>query len=233
MWRIIWRENKLLMLWPLASAAALFAVLYWLQFGGVRGESVPLFAVEMALLGNLILSWQQFGKMLARHGVFEPMSKRFKRVGAFIEMVLKHIAQLAVDGKNKVVNFVANALGGKHQRLGGYKDERISVYHAYKRLDSGLRKLKWRQLTTNRDRIRFIYIAFLRRKIKAGANVSPAFTPYEQHAMLHQQDKALKDELFTTYNTARYQAPDDEAASDNGITDDAVQHLRRYASRLK
>jgi hypothetical protein len=85
----------------------------------------------------------------------------------------------------------------KSSRLTHYHDEKIRIFGGKER--DRLRKLKWRQLRTNRERVRFFYIEFLRKKMKKGAVIPPSATPNELAARLQENH-----DLFALYNEARY-----------------------------
>jgi len=109
------------------------------------------------------------------------------------------------------------------QVLRKFRDESEIVFGDKKRLGSRLRKMHWRLLKTNRERVRFIYIAFLKKQIKAGVPLTMADTPNE----LVEKTKKPREhqELVSLYNFARYK---DEAGS---VSQGDVKRVMGYASR--
>ena len=114
----------------------------------------------------------------------------------------------------------------KTKRILFYKDEKQHIKYE-KRFSQGfLRKMKWRQLQSNSERIRFIYISFLKKKIKEGTELNPSETPNEFYNRLLKKNPAQKGDIFVLYNKARYKAA--------GIDEkdvDSVMHYRYGSTR--
>jgi hypothetical protein len=121
------------------------------------------------------------------------LKKALRKIGGtflnFLEFVGKKLAKLTS-------RFSLPSLR-KANRLTHYHDEKIRIFGGKER--DRLRKLKWRQLKTNRERVRYFYIEFLRKKMKKGVAIPPSATPNELAARLQENH-----DLFTLYNEARY-----------------------------
>lgn len=94
----------------------------------------------------------------------------------------------------------------EHQRIGG-EDEHSYIFdlegnNLFRRFQSVKNQLRWRDLETNAEKIRFLYIKFVVKLIKGGYKYSPQMTSEELKKQL-----ALKNEpekLFNLYSGARY-----------------------------
>lgn len=94
----------------------------------------------------------------------------------------------------------------EHRRKRG-KDEKSFIFDLenndlFRRFQSVKNQLRWRDLKTNGEKIRYLFIKYMVKLIKSGYRFQPYKTPDEMKA-----DLALKAEperLFTLYTGARY-----------------------------
>ena len=63
---------------------------------------------------------------------------------------------------------------------------------------------KWRDMNENAEKIRFLYIKYIVKKIKDGYKFRTALTPCEVKEELGFDEEAPDNELFAMYNGARY-----------------------------
>ena len=79
---------------------------------------------------------------------------------------------------------------------------------------------KYGTLTTDRERVRYIYTAFLRKKAERGYRVDPALTPEEIGADFAGNERA--ELLFGAYPAARYGAENEPCEVDIGKLEDLL-----------
>jgi len=90
---------------------------------------------------------------------------------------------------------------------------------------------KWDQMTTNRDRVRFLYRSLLRRSVRYGYLLKPHLTPQETNRELKQwgkqqgSDAAAADTLVSVYDKVRY--------GDKDVSDIEVLELKDQLEKLK
>ena len=131
------------------------------------------------------------------------------------------------EGARKIISTVKHALGipDKPTRVRA-KDERSFVFdmeendliRRFRNLGSGL---KWRDLTSNDDKIRFIYIKYVNKLMKKGYKFSSILTPLETM----KKWKLTKSEsayMFPLYTDARY------SGGRRVITDEEVERSTKY-----
>lgn len=152
-------------------------------------------------------------------------SKYMQKSFAFLKQLFERA--LSLLAKSKLAAKLTSAFSGKTKinRLSFFSDEKFILLPTKKNLADPFKKMKWKNLKTNRERIRYIYIAFMKKKIKQGFSMDPTYTPNEVYYRLRENDASLKDELFSLYNVARYK--DDE----NSVTKNDVESVLEYASK--
>jgi len=193
-------------------------------FFATGGTNFFLFILQILSLINLLVQLKHLAKVLVKYIKIKPSNKIRKAMlrvanlfGALFSMLAKITNTISERAKNIFDKLIPH---GKGPLLRRYNDEMAYIKNEKSRLRNKLRKMKWRNLETNRDRIRFIYIAFLKKQIKAGAPISLADTPNELYLKL-QEKNSTDHSLFSLYNTARYNNEDDS------ITTEDVEMLRR------
>jgi len=196
----IFRENKLaIILFVLSLAAAVGTSVVFFAFGG---DSLPLFGVQIVAILWLCVQARIFFRILSEYGVKNPVKTR-----------LAKIFRRLSDGLRAILEFLGNKLAAIAAKLPRFnmpqirKRSRIKFFQDEKtRIEKNrvpFRKMKWKNLQNNRQRVRFIYISFLQRKIKKGTIILPSETPNELAERLHGGE-----ELFPLYNVARYAGDD-------------------------
>jgi len=209
-------ENRKAFVLLFISTSAMFGATY--MFFSTGGTSLTLFIAKIISIAVFFFALRHFIRILDKYGI-KPLAKikQPKVVRALFRLLFTVF--IAIGGAiTKKIDSILEKLTtrGLSPRLRRYHDERMTIAANKTRLTSRLRKLKWRSLTTNRDRIRFLYIAFLKKQIKKGAPVQMSDTPNELCAKL----QAHTDTLFELYNRARYTQGD-------AISDEEVTHARR------
>jgi len=233
--RII-KENWLRMLLIPVTAVVIYTAFY-IYSGtdfGVDFAFIDTILRTVILVCSILiyLQLQSFGaKLKAQYGTWNPLE--------IIHRILLAIIFIIWHWITKVLDLVGSGKSRKGDRRGKlrlrrgrrdgvlflteYEDERSAVQTERAKQD-GLRKMKWRSLTSNRERVRFVYIAFLKKQMRlAGSTVNPIDTPNELLVKLQERDKKLDDALTNLYNLARYK--DDEAS----ITDQDLENVIHHA----
>jgi hypothetical protein len=172
-------------------------------------------------------------KILGEYGWENPVTARIRKaLSGFFGAIFNLLAALIAPMIQKI-----KALGSKlprlnlpnfrkRSRLTFFQDERTRVDFA--RGGNFFRKMKWKALQNHRERVRFIYISFLRGKIKKGVAVPPSYTPNELAAKFNETDTETSpatDRLFSLYNTARY------ARAEAVISKEEVEQVLPCASK--
>lgn len=107
----------------------------------------------------------------------------------------------------------------EHKRVFG-KDEKSYIFDLentglFRRFQSVKNQLRWRDLQTNAEKIRYLYIKFVVRLIKGGFKYKPVMTPEEVKKELDLTDES--ERLCELYIGARY------SGGKYGITDEDVE----------
>jgi len=213
----IFRENKLaVILFVLSLAAAVGASVIFFALGG---DNLFLFIVQIAAILWLFIQARVFFRILSLYGVKNPVTARISKILrrfadgllAVFEFLGKKLAAIAA----KLPRFSVPQIR-RRSRIRFFQDEKTRL----EKNRTPLRKMKWKNLQTNRQRVRFIYIAFLQRKIKKGTTVLPSETPNELAMRLQGGE-----ELFPLYNVARY-------AKDNiSVEEEDLEKIMHCAGR--
>lgn len=153
-------------------------------------------------------------KKAVREGTFEEgMVLVFIALGKFFNLLLLPVVKLLTK------------LGFLRGRYGNANDEHSFIFDFGER--AGRIKIdklpKWKNLTDNHQRIRFIFIKHINHRIKKGYLYNKAYTPSETEKDLQ---KLLKEDedlslLFDSYRLARYENPER-----TDFDDDLIEKLR-------
>lgn len=143
-------------------------------------------------------------------------SMKAKKVGRRVFGWLMAALQKAAGRINRSVYRFVNRHGS---RLHRYQDH-VELLSVSGRNPSfrPFRRLKWRNMNTERDKIRYIYIEYIAKAIRTGFRFHPSQTPNEINAALSRLDTLPDTRLFELYNRARY-------AENDGITPEDVRDL--------
>lgn len=218
----IWRENKIVVISFFVSLA--MAATASVVFFAAGGDNLFLFIVKVLAIVIFLVCLRAFVKVLKRYvTVSEKLkkSKAWKALGRVFGALFDAFAKMSNAIRSKTYGIFAKIFPHKGPLLRRYNDERAFVFGEKSRIGSRLRKMKWRNLGSNRERIRYIYIAFLKKQIKAGADVNPSDTPNELYVKLHEKNSGLENTLFSLYNVARY------SEGEERITVEDVEKVRR------
>ena len=168
-------------------------------------QMVGLAAVVLAALAAI-----QFCKMF-REGLFRTVLSPVGRV-------LKKAFSAVGKRLGRVIDRVRRALGlPERQRRAKGTDERSFLFHSGKRDDRRRKeqKRRFQDLTDNRERLRFLYVRFVRKWMKRGYHYAPGHTPLENGASWR-----LKEEegsrFFSAYTDVRF-GDESRAVSDEEL----------------
>ena len=170
-------------------------------FFATGGRNLGLFVLQIVTIINLVYQLAKLAKKLAK-----PIAAKIRksRLGRLVLLLFETIAKIGANATGKVKNAFAKFLPNPGPLLKRYSDERSIISTEKTNLNKKLRKMRWRSLTDNRQRVRFHYIAYIRKELKQGAPISPSDTPTELHEKLTKIDKKPNSDLFNLYNLARY-----------------------------
>ncbi|MCL2386425.1 MAG: hypothetical protein FWC89_02640 [Defluviitaleaceae bacterium] len=221
------RENKLEVLLLLISL--LTAIIATAGFFLAYGQNLHLFLIMLGSWVWLYLKFRAFMKILAKYEWENPVTAKIRKflgalVGKLFGFLGNQFARLARKIKelaSKLPRVPLPALR-KSNRLTLFHDEKIRVFTHKKR--DPFRKMKWKNLQSHRERVRFIYVSFLQQKIKKGAIVKPSDTPNELSVTLNANEDPTT-QLFSLYNIARY------SHDKTAIAEEEVEYILPCASR--
>jgi len=197
------REHKLITI--LLAVALVATISTGAVFFRTGGDNLPLFFLFITAVIWLYVQFRIFMKILNRYAWANPVTKRISRIisglfgllftflGAIFAPVARRLQRIQLPRWRET------------NRLTLFQDEKIRLLADKRR--NPFRVMKWKSLLNHRERIRFIYISYLQRKIKKGAIVLPSDTPNELNIKLSAGDD-LSARLFSLYNVARYAGDD-------------------------
>ena len=127
---------------------------------------------------------------------------------AVLDKLLYALRKVA-SGIAKVSKRVLSFFGIRFDRYKKVKDERSFVFDPEemgitRKRHSVKSNTRWRDLTENAEKVRFIYVKYVVKLIKSGYKFFPFFTPNEVKDDLKYEDGSSEAELFEMYNGARY-----------------------------
>ena len=204
----------------------IFAVLALIVYQGFLhfGVYLPDLKYERQMIGLAaavlaIVSGINFYKMF-RGGFFHTM---LAPVGRMLKKALSVVAKRL----QPIVDRIRKALGlPDRQRRAKGRDERSFLFNRGKRDDRKRKeeKLRWKDLRDNRERIRFLYVRFVKKCIKKGYRYTPGHTPLENGASwrLKEEDGSR---FFLAYTDARF---GDEGRQ---VSDDEVELFAELAGK--
>ena len=122
---------------------------------------------------------------------------------------LLYIARKVATTVSNAGKKILNALGFSTVRYKKRKDESSFIFDVsdiglFKRFSTVKNSLKWRDLTENAEKIRFIYVKYIVKLIKNGFEIPAFLTPNEVRTGLELEPETTDDKLFDLYNGARY-----------------------------
>ena len=156
----------------------------------------------LALFSAIVFIWSFF-KFITSKEASQKLFSFMKRMFSGITHGIKRVT-------NKVgrrLGLIADKILPKSiLRLTHYKDEKTSLFRSQKsQRKSPYRRMKWKDLPNDTERVRFAYYFFMRKKIKKGFPYKPEQTPTEICQDIWQKEGSFNEvELFDMYNTYRY-----------------------------
>lgn len=139
-----------------------------------------------------------------------------KKIGKRMFLWLKNKVIKNIEKANRAINRFTLRHGS---RLHLYQDhvEFLANSDNPHKLRS-FHRLKWKDMHTDSEKVRYIYIMYIRRAIRMGFRFRQTQTPKEINSLLSHIDDLSNEQLFSLYNLARY-------AKENDITPCDVQNL--------
>lgn len=177
--------------------AAICAVFYDVFYEKVKLRNYFIAGFTVAFIVLTVILWRYMKRKKVIKHLFSPL---LKKISAIYNKVAAKVKKFLPKKYND--NFFAKG-----------KDEikiKFAVFSSKKSGISTKNKIKmprYSSLKTNKEKARFLYIAFLRQKITHGYHVDPTKTPNEIKTDFCENKDAQM--IFEVYPTARY-TPDDE-----------------------
>jgi len=231
MLKFLKKNIKIIILFFVSLAATVIVDVAFFLTGG---RNLLLFIPGLALKVWLIINARAFIRALPPKILSNPLIKLSKRVLTAVFgpawRVLKKLAayikaqQKILAAKLPKINL---NFGRGRNRLAYYHDERSFAYVKKENPVNALKRMKWKALHTNRERVRYIYIAFLRRKAKDGLAIWQSDTANEVRLRLAEKEgRDGTGPLIPLYNFARYSDEIDDA-----ITTPEVEAVIPYSHK--
>jgi len=144
----------------------------------------------------------------------KPMAKVTSRVKAAVGKVWKR-----VKGRlSTVAEKIRKALGiTDYSRVRGTDEKSFLLgRREERRKKRSEEKLRWNDLLSNRERLRFVYVRFVKQSEKKGYRYHPYATPIENGSEWSFPEGTPEDTLFAAYTDARF-APEGERLNDEAF----------------
>ncbi|MBQ7339213.1 MAG: hypothetical protein IJW40_12290 [Clostridia bacterium] len=189
--RRMWGElsTKRLIITAIYLVCALISVWYTQTHTGRAQRGIGF----VAMIVFIILFVSSFKKLLSEE-IQDLLDEIFERVGAIIffpaAWCIRKIAKFLGIGRW--------AGWGEDERTFLWKDREKNA-HRKKRLKNDQ---KWTEQLDNRQRVRFLYIEYMIKRIRSGYKLNRQMTPDEiaEDLVLEEEEKVI----FSTYDQARY-----------------------------
>jgi len=206
-----WQENKINIIMLGISLAAMLVATY--AFVATGGRNFALFVVQIFTIIFFLFWLRKLAIELAKRLAITQRLKKSRLAKLFL-FLFNAITKIGGTAKSKVGGFFSRLVPTGNPLLKLYSDERSLISFDRNNLSGKLRKMRWRSLEDNRQRIRFCYIAYIKKQIKLGARISTADTPNELFGKLTATDSNPDKNLFELYNLARYNENSNITAQD-------------------
>lgn len=137
------------------------------------------------------------------------------------------------SGISSISRKMLSLLGINLERFKRGKDERSFIFgddeedERKRKRHSIKSNSKWRDMNENAEKIRFLYIKYIVKRIKEGYRFRTALTPNEVREDLNFEEEAPDIELFDIYNGARY------SGGSVFITDEQVEYAQAVVNGKK
>ena len=206
--------------WQNVNVRRLILTLVWAYMTLASGWAVSVIE-QRRLRGLLLIPLAVFAALFVR-SFKKLMSDRLQEA---IERGLGRLARWALRPAVIVVNKIAGWLGIGRFR-GWCEDERTYIGRDRDKAGRRAKRLKndqkWADQRDNGARVRFLYIEYMIKRIRAGYLLRRQLTPREvaDELMLDEEERLL----FETYNTVRY-------ASSAEVSDETVKTLARTVGK--
>lgn len=176
-------------------------------------RSVGRYAVQISSVAGLILC-----VLLLRRSLKLMFDRKFRKKAA---AVWEKVAGFTRRVFGNLAKKVSRALGLDKIRAKG-RDERDFIFRERKerrRVSRHLRNpMRWADLEDNAEKVRYLFIDYMLRRVRSGYRMKPSLTPDEMRREIAREDDEKL--LFDCYRAARY------SGGTEPITDEEVEILR-------
>lgn len=206
----------------MSATVVMLEISTWLQAPAQTSESIRYLQqlTYMITAALAVITVNSIRKLI-------PKSLRRAVVDKFLYAVRK-----VASGISRISRRILRIFGIKLDRYKGRKDEKSFIFdlddiNIFKKLSSIKGSVKWRDLTENADKIRFIYTKYMFKLIKTGYKLRAFLTPNEVKTELDLDEEATDSKLFSLYNGARY------SGGSVYITDEQVEMAKTLVNEKK
>ena len=166
----------------------LASIMYWLD-NAPKENNIRTFLSAVLVLDGVLL-WYSLRKLWR--------TKWKRKFVASIQVIFNKISKVFSLFLEKWIAF----RGGNKNILSGKTVISFDFSHSNVLTSKPKKRLKWKQLQTDRERLRFLYSRMIRNKMDSGVKIKASDTPLEVQSFCEAND--LEDELFELYITCRY-----------------------------
>ncbi len=185
-------------LWALITAISIVLMVLSIHFDWAGGVLGVIFTITS--LFSLFMTLKTYRKAVKEGAAEEGLYLVFLLLGKGINILLAPIVKILIK------------LGLISGKSGSGIDEHSFIFDFGRKgsRNRGNKMAKWKDLTDNRQKVRFIFTKHVNHRIKKGYRFNKSYTPNE---LEKDMQKLLKEDedislLFSCYRTARYQDPE-------------------------
>ncbi|MBQ9692075.1 MAG: hypothetical protein IJV70_02860 [Clostridia bacterium] len=177
----------------------MFEISVWLNYLAARSEAMR-YVQQLTYILTVVLA------VLTLNSLKKLIPKTLRR--AVLDKFLYAVRKVAANIAN-VSKKLLSIFGVDLSRYKKRRDERSFIFDrdedgVFRRKHSVKNTSKWKDLTENADKIRFIYIKYIIKIIKEGYKFRSVLTPNEVCEDLNLEEERPERSIFEYYNGARY-----------------------------
>ncbi|MBE6610412.1 MAG: hypothetical protein E7634_07060 [Ruminococcaceae bacterium] len=182
-----------------SATLVMFEISVWLNYLAARSEAMR-YVQQLTYILTVVLA------VLTLNSLKKLIPKTLRR--AVLDKFLYAVRKVAANIAN-VSKKLLSIFGVDLSRYKKRRDERSFIFDrdedgVFRRKHSVKNTSKWKDLTENADKIRFIYIKYIIKIIKEGYKFRSVLTPNEVCEDLNLEEERPERSIFEYYNGARY-----------------------------
>ncbi len=206
----------------LSATLAMFEISAWLTYYANQYEYVRYiqqfsYIISVVLAVITVISLKKLIPKAMRRLVFDKLLFLARKAASRLASISKKI--FSVFG----INFDRYKRGKDEKTFifGEEDEEKRRKRHMIKS------KSKWKDLTENAEKIRFLYLEYILKLVKKGYKYRAIYTPNEVRTDLKLEEEQQENEIFDLYYGARY------SGGSVYITDEQVDNIREIVNAKK